>query len=249
MISDSPSTSIIIPTYNGLSLLIECVNAIRKYTTTPYQIIIVDNGSTDGTSTYCRNERLTYVSLSDNRGFTEACNIGMKMCSGDAVLLLNNDVVVSHRWLDNMLDALFSDPEVGIVGPTTNYASGRQQVVHPYEQLDEFHQIALEKNEPDPSKRQFVQRIVGLCFLFKRSLIDAIGLLDERFSPGHYEDDDYCYRARMHGFKLLMCGDVLVHHHGSASFRNLGDQALKELVDRNYRVFQEKWNVDPHLFM
>lgn len=242
-------TSIIIPTFNELGLLRECVQAIETYTDKPYEIIVVDNGSTDGTIDYCAKKPVVLVSLPDNRGFPEACNFGMKAASGSELLLLNNDVVVSYRWLDNLLDCLYSDDRVGIVGPRTNYASGMQQMELHYGHVSEFQIMARDLNVPDPGKRLEVKRLVGLCFLFKRELMDRIGLLDERFSPGHYEDDDYCYRARLAGYRLLIAGDAVVHHHGSLSFRKQGQERMDRLVEMNYRKFIDKWGIDPKEFI
>ncbi|WP_438494578.1 glycosyltransferase family 2 protein [Paenibacillus sp. IHBB 3054] len=241
-------TSIIIPTYNGLELLRTCVEAIRSYTETPYEIIVIDNASKDGTDTYCRTNNLTFISLPENRGFPVACNMGMQLASGDELLLLNNDVVVSQGWLRNLKAALYSAPDVGIAGPVTNYASGQQQVKTTYSDIPGFHAEARQANLQDPSKWIETRRLVGLCFLFKRELMDTVGLLDERYSPGHYEDDDYCFRARLRGYRLLIAGDCLVHHEGSASFKEVYSSALKELVERNRRIFIDKWHMDPAQF-
>lgn len=81
--------------------------------------------------------------------------------------------------------------------------------------------------------------------LFRREVMTSIGLLDEAYSPGHYEDDDYCYRARMQGYRLLVCRDVLVHHRGSASFQKTDPAAWKQLLERNRSIFIHKWHVDP----
>lgn len=242
-------TSIIIPTYNALSLLRSCVESIRAYTPAPYEIIVVDNASSDGTDIYCRRNHITFISLPDNRGFPVACNMGLQLASGDEILLLNNDVVVSQGWLTNLKRALYSAPEVGIVGPVTNYASGRQQVKTDYEGLIDFHKAAEIANFSNPQKWLETKRLVGLCFLFKRELLTSVGLLDERFSPGHYEDDDYCYRARLKGYRLLIVGDCLVHHEGSASFKQVYHNQLQELVERNRMIFMNKWSVDPMNFI
>ncbi|WP_342437077.1 glycosyltransferase family 2 protein [Paenibacillus sp. FSL L8-0436] len=241
-------TSIIIPTYNGLELLRTCVEAIRAYTETPYEIIVIDNASKDGTDMYCRTNNLTFISLPENCGFPVACNMGMQLASGDELLLLNNDVVVSQGWLRNLKAALYSAPDVGIAGPVTNYASGQQQVKTAYSDIPGFHAEARQANLQDPSKWIETRRLVGLCFLFKRELMDTVGLLDERYSPGHYEDDDYCLRARLCGYRLLIAGDCLVHHEGSASFKEVYSSALKELVERNRRIFIDKWHMDPAQF-
>lgn len=242
-------TSIIIPTYNGLSYLADCIASIRAYTTPPYEIVVVDNGSTDGTTDFCRRESLRFVSLPDNRGFPAACNAGLRLASGDRLLLLNNDVIVSHRWLDNMADCLDHARDVGIVGPYTNYASGKQRMIAPYETIGQYHEMAIHLNAPNPYQWLQVDRLVGFCFLFKRELYERIGELDERFSPGHYEDDDYCYRARLAGYRLMIAGDTVVHHHGSASFFKQDEGRLAALIDRNHRLFVEKWGVDPLAFV
>lgn len=242
-------TSIVIPTLNGLELLSSCVEAIRTYTSTPYEIIVVDNGSTDGTLDYCVREKLALVSFPDNAGFPAACNAGLKIATGDALLLLNNDVVVTHRWLDNMLDCLDASPDTGAAGPCSNYVSGRQQEEAPYSSMEEFHAWTEERNKPDPSRRTPLERLVGFCLLFKREVMERIGLLDERFSPGHYEDDDYCYRIRLAGFRLMMAGDAFVHHHGSASFRKQDSAALISLIETNYRKFMDKWGMDPRQYI
>lgn len=242
-------TSVIIPTNNRLDLLRRCVESVRRHSPPDTEIIVVDNASEDGTVSWCLRERIPFVSLSRNEGFPVACNKGLRIASGDALVLLNNDTVVSTRWLDNLLAALCSAPDIGIVGPVTNYASGGQQVQYPYADLDEFQRIAASVNVSDPAKWIRTLRIVGVCLVFRRELMERIGLLDERFSPGHYEDDDYCLRARMHGFGLLICPDSLIHHEGSASFSRDGTEAQQRLVERNYRLFLDKWQVDPRAFI
>ncbi len=239
-------TSIIIPTHNKLPLLKDCVLSIKAHTTTPYEIIVVDNASTDGTPEYCIDEGLVFISNPDNRGFPGPCNMALKIASGDSLLLLNNDTMVAEHWLTNMLDALYSGEDVGIVGPMSNFASGKQQSQEPYTNLQD---MAALYDTRYKSQYQQVERLIGLCFLFKRELLDRVGYLDERFSPGHFEDDDYCYRARQAGYRLVIAKDTFIYHHGSASFNEQGDERLKELLARNRRLFMEKWGVDPHSFI
>ncbi|MGW8823316.1 glycosyltransferase family 2 protein [Paenibacillus lautus] len=239
-------TSIIIPTFNGRELLKDCIYSIKRHTNEPYEIIVVDNGSSDGTVDICRQEGITFISLANNIGFPAACNKGLKIATGDTLLLLNNDVIVTRNWLQNMLNCLNSETKIGIVGPLTNYASGKQQIDMPYTSLEE---MSNQLNEPDASKWLQVDRIVGLCFLFKRELMDRIGLLDERYSPGHFEDDDYCYRARNAGYTFRIAGDVFVFHHGSASFAKQDMSQVRHLIDTNKQKFMDKWGVDPTIYV
>lgn len=234
-------TSIIIPTYNALSLLQETIETIRKHTKDPYELIVVDNGSTDGTLEYLRQQRIITISLPINTGFPAACNWGLRLARGDRLLLLNNDVLVTAGWLRRMHRTLDSDPAIAMVGPMTNYASGKQQIAMEG-RYDEFAaQLGTDQN----GKYEVVNRIIGFCMLFSRSLMKLIGVLDERFSPGHYEDDDYCYRANQAGCKVVIAKDVFVYHHGSTSFGNYASDDLEELLRRNRKLFKDKWGIDP----
>ncbi|AZN42791.1 glycosyltransferase family 2 protein [Paenibacillus albus] len=246
------ATSIIIPTFNGLALLKEAIDAIRQYTDktqTPYEVIVVDNGSTDGTCGWCMEAAVPCLSLPRNIGFPAACNMGLRIASGDFLMLLNNDVTVSAGWLPALLKTLNAREDIGIVGPVTNYVSGRQQVDYPFETMEEFHLAAADALVREAGRTEPMYRLVGFCMLFKRSMYERIGELDERFSPGHYEDDDYSLRARMHGYNLLMCNDVFVHHKGSVSFKRKDPAELQKLVERNRSLFIAKWQVDPATFL
>lgn len=242
-------TSIIIPTYNGLDLLSNCIDSIREHTDSPYEIIVVDNGSNDGTREYCRRERLILISLPENRGFPVACNKGMAVAAGEQLLLLNNDCRVAPHWLSQLLTALYSAEDVGMVGPVTNYASGEQQIETGLGGIDELMEFARTFNRTDVSKWAEVKRLIGFCLLFKRSVYERLGPLDEAFSPGHYEDDDYCFRAVREGFRLLICKDTFIYHEGSASFRETGPQEWETLIENNRKRFMDKWGIDPRQFI
>ncbi|KAF9114963.1 hypothetical protein BGX30_006425 [Mortierella sp. GBA39] len=175
--------------------------------------------------------------------------MGLAAAGGDDLLLLNNDVTVTANWLTNMLAALHSREDVGLVGPVTNAASGRQKVEVAFQNIEEFQQVAARNNQSDPSRWVEVNRIIGMCLLMKRDVLSRIGFLDEAFSPGHYEDDDYCYRARLAGYRLLVCGDALVYHQGSASFMRSASDQIQQLIDRNHRLFMDKWHIDPRQFI
>jgi GT2 family glycosyltransferase len=241
-VSASDLTSIIIPNYNGLFYLEQCVGSIRTHTEQPYELIVVDSGSTDGSDRFCITQGIDFVSIPNNPGFPSACNWGLKAASGSRLLLLNNDVIVTRHWLELLTQCLNSEPTVGMVGPVTNYASGRQQISEPYTSLED---MTHRYNRADPSQWQESSRIIGMCLLLKREVMDRVGLLDERFNPGHYEDDDYCLRVRQAGYRLMIAGNVFVYHHGSASFGAQDAQWLSELVQTNRAKFINKWGFEP----
>ncbi|MBD0381613.1 glycosyltransferase family 2 protein [Paenibacillus sedimenti] len=239
-------TSIIIPTYNEKTLLRDCIYSIRQHTDVPYEIIVVDNGSTDGTLEFLLQEEIPFVSFYGNRGFPAACNAGMKLSKGSAILLLNNDVLLTPNWLRHMLDCLYHQEDIGIVGPMSNYASGRQKIQEAYTNLDD---MTRKYNGQKKGTYIEVRRLIGFCFLFKREVMQKIGLLDERFSPGHYEDDDYCYRARQAGYRLMIAEDTFIFHYGSASFGKKSKDQFRQIVERSRELFMEKWGVDPRSFI
>src|SRR5262249_9418047 len=134
-------TSIVILTHNQLPFTRACIDSIRLLTDEAYELVFVDNGSTDGTPEYLKalsasDDRVTVILNSDNRGFPAGCNQGIKASRGTQVLLLNNDTVATTGWLARMLRTLHADPKVGLVGPSSNRVSGEQQVAVSYSEGD-----------------------------------------------------------------------------------------------------------------
>ncbi|WP_343066721.1 glycosyltransferase [Dissulfurirhabdus thermomarina] len=238
--------SIVILTYNQLRYTKRCVESLEAHTPEPHEVIFVDNGSTDGTRKWLarrvkRHPRWRLVANEKNLGFSKGCNQGIQAARGRTILLLNNDVVVTEGWLSGLLECLESAPDVGIVGPMTNEISGPQRVPEPgYRTLEELPAYAAAFREAHRHRRIPCRRIVGFCMLFRRELVERIGPLDERFGTGNFEDDDFCLRAAVAGYRNLIAGDVFIHHYGSRSFAgNRVDYASSMAGNRDR--FREKW--------
>ncbi|HEY4391070.1 MAG TPA: glycosyltransferase family 2 protein [Paenibacillus sp.] len=237
--------SIIILTLNNWKLTERCLDSIDRYTTIPYELICIDNGSTDGTQDRLRSrENVRLIENRTNQGFAGACNQGIKTSTGDTILLLNNDTVVSHHWLVNLIEVLYSSPGIGIVGPVSNMVIPVQRLPQSYSSIEGYHEFSRTFNRSNSSLWRDSTAISGFCMLFRRQLIDQIGYLDEEFLGGGFEDIDFAYRALRAGLRLLIAGDTYVHHEGNASFkRNSID--MEQLGQRNRRVFLRKWNFNP----
>lgn len=244
--------SVIILTHNQLEHTKLCLQSIEQHTAEPHEIIIVDNGSTDGTLDYlseyvhrCSNVRV--VSNRENLGFAAGNNQGLALATGDYVLLLNNDTVVTDGWLTRMLSVFDRFPETGIVGPVTNYISGPQLVAGAsYKSLPQMHAFAQRwALEHDKQSMEFF-RVVGFCLLAKRQVIDRIGGLDERFGTGNFEDDDFCLRAAAAGYKARIAQDAFVHHTGSQTFKGAGID-YQQSMERNWKIFKAKWKLSDTL--
>ncbi|MFT8889807.1 MAG: glycosyltransferase family 2 protein [Ethanoligenens sp.] len=242
-------TSIVILTYGNLAYNKLCIESIRAFTPAEsYEMIVVDNHSTDGTPEWLREQvDIRRIENGDNKGFAKGCNQGIAAAEPDNdILLLNNDTIVTPRWLENLQAALRHDAFAGAVGAVTNACSNFQQVQAPYKDWDGLSRFAEAFNRSDPSKWEERVRLIGFCLLIRRETINKIGLLDERFGKGNFEDDDYSLRIRQAGYRLLLCGDCFIHHFGSASFSK-ERQVYEELLRTNSQKFAEKWGVSPSL--
>jgi O-antigen biosynthesis protein len=237
-----PSLGIVIPVHNCLAHTQQCVETIRRYTELPHEILVVDNGSSDGTADWCWREHLHCVRLPENRGFAAACNAGIREALSEFVILLNNDTLVAPGWAERLLDHLEREPAAGLVGPSTSYASSAQQIPAEYTGLEEYLRFARRIAREHKGQTVEVDRLVGVCLAARRRLFEEIGLFDERFGLGNYEDDDLCLRVRMAGYRLLWARDVYIHHIGSQTFASV-QVDYQGLLEKNREIFRQKWDV------
>lgn len=235
-------TSIIILAHNQLKYTTICIESLTKHTRAPIELILVNNGSRDGTEAYFQSiKEATVISNQENKGFAKGVNQGIQKAEGQQILLLNNDTVVTSRWLENLLSCLNSEDRVGIVGPRTNNCGNNQRLEIEFTDLAKMHRYAETFNQNDPKKWFQVAFVSGFCMLIKRKVIDTIGLFDERFHIGVGEDNDYSYRANEAGFLLVCAGDTFIYHFKGRTF--LGNKMNKEeIAKENHQKLKEKWS-------
>ncbi|PQP81045.1 glycosyltransferase family 2 protein [Paenibacillus sp. PCH8] len=239
--------SIVIPTYNQREYVLQCVSSIEKHTPAPFEIIVVDNASKDGTAEALlrKGGMVRVAALDQNLGFAGGVNHGLMMARGRHIIVLNNDTLVTPGWLDNMMTCLANDPKIGVVGPVTNYIGGDQQIQVPYREVEEMWSFAATQNRPDAEKHRMTDRLVGFCWLFSRELLERVGYLDEGYAVGNFEDDDWIIRVKLAGYKLAVAGDAFIHHFGSVSMKALGEQDFAVVNKDNEQFYSQKWG-DPH---
>lgn len=244
--SGPAAVRIVILTWNGLEYTRACLESLfaRTDTRVPWSICVVDNGSRDGTLDYLRTLPVELIANETNLGFTRAVNQGIKVAPPDAdILLLNNDLEIRDAgWLDGLIDAAYSAAETGIVG--CRLVNGAGQILHAGVELpaDTYWGLEIGGGEPDVGqyqRRREIESVVGACFYIKRAVIDAIGLLDERFFA-YYEDTDYCLRARQAGWRTVYAGDVTLLHHENVSTR-INRVDFRRLHRTSQELFYEKW--------
>jgi glycosyltransferase involved in cell wall biosynthesis len=242
-----PLTSVIVPCFNECDFTKLCFDALVRHTRPAWELIVVDNGSTDGTPEFLREFKdrsaipVEIVSNPRNAGFPAACNQGLSAAYGDYLVLLNNDTVPTDAWLDQLIALVDSDPAIGIVGPMSNYVRPAQLVERvPYADLNAMHQFARNWRTEHRGQWFYVERLSGFCMLMKRRVYEAVGNFDLSFGPGLYDDDDYSLRALRAGFRLAVARDLFVHHSGSRGFKSAGID-IDALMRENGQRFAAKW--------
>ena len=239
-------TAIIILTFNNFKYTKDCIESIRQYTQKDtYELIVVDNSSTDETREWLLDQPDILLKLNDqNEGFPKGCNIGIGMAQPDSdILLLNNDTIVTPNWLLNLTTCLYSSDQIGAAGAVSNHSENLQGVPFTYDDLDQMQKHAAKNNISDSIKWEQKVFLIGFCLLIKREVIDKIGLLDEAYSPGYVEDNDLSIRILKSGYKLMLCHDCFIHHYLGSEFRKDLSRFYPVLY-ANRKTFKNKWGFE-----
>lgn len=244
--------AVIVPHYGELKYLALFVESLKLSFDRSIELIVINNSGDEDSRVYLENLKKEFplmkvITPEHNLGFPKSINEGLRMANSKYILIANNDIVLPPNTLTRLLNTLESDRDFGMVGPVANSVSGLQMVHDAaYSNLDEMRSYA-ERRFATMSKAQRVfPRIAFLCTLIKREVIEKIGLLDERFTPGNFEDDDYCLRVQLAGYKTVIDDSVFVHHFGSVNFKKDGNSAYMQLIETNKKKFVEKWGADPN---
>jgi GT2 family glycosyltransferase/glycosyltransferase involved in cell wall biosynthesis len=242
-----PLVSIIVLTYNNLQLTKNCLISILEYTHgVNYELIIVDNASTDGSREYltafAKNRPNVRLQLNDdNTGFAKGNNQGMALAKGDYLVVLNNDTIVTPGWLKAMVRHLEKDPSIGLIGPVSNNVGNEAKILITYNALDQIPLAATNYTRQHMGMSFEISMLAFFCVMIPRHVYEKVGGLDEQYGLGYFEDDDYCRRVQQIGLRMVCAEDAFVHHYLSASFNKLKHEQRQELFARNKAIFEKKW--------
>jgi len=250
-----PKVSAIVLTYNNLALTKDCLDSLEMYSNdVDLEIVVVDNASSDGSPAYLSSwaasrPNVKLVLNSDNRGFAAGNNQGLAAATGDYLVILNNDTVVTRGWARRMVNHFRNAPEIGILGPLTNNIGNEARVDTRYITLDAMHREAEEITQPNLGKWFGLNTVAFFCAMLPRSTYERCGSLCEDYGVGFFEDDDYCRRVQADGLVVACAEDVFVHHHLSASFNKLGAERKRVLFETNRAIYESKWGSwTPHRY-
>ena len=247
----APRASILVVTYNNLALTRLCLASIQRAAgALPFELVVVDNASTDGTQAWLRETAarallpLTVVENAHNAGFAAGNNHAAARARGEVLVFLNNDCVVVPGWLEALVAHLDRDPSIGLVGPVTNSGgNGEAQLGTRYAELDGMRAFAAEYTRAHAGRVDDVPMLALFCAAMTKERFAAVGGLDERYGRGLFEDDDLALAVRRHGWRVALARDVFVHHYGGASFSRLPPGEYLRLWWNNRRAYERKWGI------
>ncbi len=224
-----PAISVIAANFNGKHFLKGCLGSLESQTFADFEVILVDNGSSDGSVEYVNQAfpSVKIISLPENVGFCAGNNIGIKAAQGEYICLLNNDTQVDSIWLEELKRALDRNSDVGVCAskmllqdrPDTIDAAG-----------DVFYSCGIGGNrghfEPDDGRFAETDFVFGACAgaaIYRRNMLEDIGLLDEDFFA-YGEDTDLSFRAQLRGYRCLFVPTAVVYHVGGGTMKHASDQ-------------------------
>jgi N-acetylglucosaminyl-diphospho-decaprenol L-rhamnosyltransferase len=219
--------SIVILTWNSHRFIVPCLTSLQENLRgLEYEVIVIDNGSTDGSATLVRREwaGVNLVENRQNRGVAAARNQGLRAARGRQLLLLDVDTVLHHGSIKALVGGMNEDPSIGLLGPRLVGHRGELQyscrnlptlLSKLYRQLPPRAATRRLRHEEmrdwDHLQRRYVPYVIGACQLIRRSAMEDVGFLDERMFYG-VEEIDYCVRIWRRGWKVMYFPDAVVTH-------------------------------------
>lgn len=239
-----PKAAIIILGYNLKEDIRINIESIRS--TTPEsarEIIVVDNASVDDSVEYLSKQTDVILQANtENAGFPKGCNQGIALADDESdIFLLNNDTIMMPNTLFWLRMGLYENEKVGAVGCVTNNILGEQKICEAGLEREWYEEYSKTINIPIEEPLKYVSFIVGFAFLVKRGVLNEIGLLDEIYTPGNYEDNDYCLRIWGSGYRTAIVRNSFLVHVGGKSFGKRPDYV--ELLCRNKKKLESKFSI------
>ena len=239
--------SIIIPNYNGLRFMKDCLNSLAKQTYKDYKLLIVDNGSSDGSKEYFKENNIDFIDLDTNLGFAGGCNEALKLVDTKYVILLNNDTEVFSDYVEKLVQAIKKDEKIFSVSPLMINAHKKDIVDDAGDGLCLLgfaYQIGVGEKIINYTKSKEVFTACAGAAIYRMDILREIGFFDEMHFA-YLEDIDLGFRARLKGYKNIFCPSAKVYHLGSATSGSRYNSFKVKLAARNniYLHYKNQSNI------
>ena len=242
---NSPVVSIILLNWNKSFLTIDCLISLWEFTSGyTYEIIIVDNGSTLSEKRELRAiiPYIKFIDLDVNRFYGEGNNIGIENSSGEYIVLLNNDTIVTKNWLTPLIDGLNSQPDIGVAGAKLLYPDGSIQemgaLVDAEGNIEQLGKHTPNFNHNDINEVDYCS---GACLaLRKHDFLQVLGF-DYIWEPAYYEDNDLCWKIKTLNKKVIVVPESEIYHLEHVSISNQQELNFSKIIDQNKKKFLARW--------
>ncbi len=237
--------SIMIPVYNKLEYTKKCLDSLFRNTDLakyPCELILLNDGSTDGTEEYFESLGITKViNLKDNVK-TMIFSLLYRVCEGKYAAFVNNDTILTEHWLDNLLTCLQFYPNAIMSVPSTPNTSNLQGMVAEFTP-ENAETTAKAHNRPCPYLWEERCRLMPVIALYDVDKVNTIGFADRYFHTMEFWEDDFSLRARRAGFQQILCRDTWCYHYGSITGKD--DQIKNRTLFNGRLLLQAKYGIDP----
>ncbi len=245
---DLPKVSVVVLMWNQGLLTLRCLRSVVERSDYPnLEIILVDNNSKPEESaivtTWINNisvPKIKYIQNSENLGFAEGNNVGIREATGDYLVILNNDTEVTPGWIWRSLKHFYRNPNLGILCPSTDNCGNEARVKLRGNPNDWLSEVIPRFNFRIP-KLMEVNTVAFFCVFIPRNVHEKVGMIATEYKRGYFEDDDYCRRVQFMGYKIGIARDIFVHHKLGASFNLLEDSEKTKLFNENKAIYEAKW--------
>jgi GT2 family glycosyltransferase len=234
--TDPVRCDLVIPVYNALRSTRNCLESVKRHAPSWARVVVVNDGSDARTSEWLREQDgIVLLENPGNLGFVKSANRGLLFSDAPYVCLLNSDTLLTAGALERMVARLDREPSIALCCPLSNSAVNLSVQIPPGENVDSF---AERVARTSPARYPDAVTVVGFCLLFRRSVIETLGVFDEAFGRGYGEETDYHYRARAAGWRCAVADDTFVYHKQGASFpdSNARMRANLEIVMSRWRA-------------
>jgi GT2 family glycosyltransferase len=230
--------TVVVPNWNGKRFLDTCLTSLRNQSLRDFETVLVDNGSTDGSVEFVRRNfpEVRIIPMERNQGFSAAVNVGIQAVEAEHVALLNNDTEADPRWLEALVHAAERHPEAGFFATKLVDYYERRLLDGAGDAL-RLSGLPYRLGHGERDRGQFdtpgyVFAACGAAALYRREMLDEVGLFDEDF-VSYCEDGDLSFRAQLAGYRCLYVPDAVVYHVGSASTGGKRSATSTRLGTRN----------------